>query len=105
MFNQDKHRRRSIRIPGYDYSQEGWCYVTICVQNMIPLFGEIKNGQIRLNAFGKIVEKEWIKTEILRSNIRLDEYVIMPNHVHGIIQILENDDNRRGTMHSAPTTE
>ena len=105
MFNQDKHRRRSIRIHGYDHSQEGWYYVTIWVQNMIPLFGEIKNGQIRLNAFGKIVEKEWIKTEILRSNIKLDEYVIMPNHVHGIIQILENDDNRRGTMHSAPTTE
>ena len=103
-YNSDQHHRRSIRIPGYDYSQEGWYYITICTQDRIPKFGKVINDQIHLNSFGKIVEKEWKKTESMRFNVNLDEYIIMPNHIHGIIQIVENDDYRRGTMHRAPTT-
>ncbi|HES59916.1 MAG TPA: hypothetical protein ENO18_05735 [Caldithrix sp.] len=63
------------------------------------------NGQIILNKFGNIVDKEWKKTETLRSNIKLDEYVIMPNHLHGIIQIKRNEGDCRGAMRRTPTTE
>ena len=103
--NLEKYHRRSIRIPGYDYSQTGWYYITICVNNRIPLFGKVVNGQIILNKFGTIADKEWKKTETLRSKIRLDQYVIMPNHIHGIIQIIGNQDHGRGTMLRTPTAE
>jgi REP element-mobilizing transposase RayT len=103
-YNPEIHHRRSIRIPGYDYSQTGWYYATICTGHMERLFGDVVNGKMVLNEMGRIVETEWIKTTILRHNIKLDEYIIMPNHFHGIINIVE-DVNRRGTERRAPTTE
>ena len=78
--------RRSVRIQGHDYSESGEYFVTICTFQMRCLFGGIKNGQIRLNPFGQVVEEEWLKTSCLRSDVKLDEFVIMPNHVHGIVK-------------------
>lgn len=99
-YNSDTHNRRSIRLQGYDYSQNGAYFVTICAQNRECLFGEIKSGKMLLNKYGLIVHNEWGRTGEIRGNITLDEFVVMPNHIHGIIII-----NGRGTMHRAPTVE
>ena len=82
-----KHKRRSIRLQGYDYASDGAYFVTICVQNKECLLGDIKNGGMVLNDAGKMVQKWWKKLETKFSNITLDEHVIMPNHFHGILMI------------------
>ena len=100
-YDPQKHHRRSIRLKNYDYASPGAYFVTIVTHRRQCLFGNVMDGQMRLNEFGEIVRDEWLKTETIRPRVQLDEYVIMPNHVHGIIII--NDDNRRGTLQSAPT--
>jgi REP element-mobilizing transposase RayT len=87
---KDKYRIESIRLPGHDYSQEGAYFITICTQNRQCLFGEIVDGEIMLNKFGELVKSEWQKTGIIRPNIIIDAFIIMPNHLHGILII--NDD-------------
>jgi REP element-mobilizing transposase RayT len=89
-YNPDIHHRRSIRLQGYDYSQNGAYYVTLCTQNRECLFGEIVNGEMILNEYGKIVEQCWNNLSNHYDNIELDAYVIMPNHFHGIIFITDN---------------
>jgi putative transposase len=88
----DVHRHRSIRLPGYDYTLPGAYFITICTNEKRCLFGEVIEGDMRLNAYGQIVQEEWLKTGTLRPNIELDVFSIMPNHVHGIIVL---HDNRR----------
>jgi REP element-mobilizing transposase RayT len=85
-----KHHRRSIRLKGYDYTRAGAYFVTICTHNRECLFGNVADGKMILNAFGNIVESEWLRTPEIRLYVELDEYSIMPNHVHGIIIIHEN---------------
>lgn len=80
--------RKSIRLKGYDYSQAGLYFVTICTQNRAHLFGNIKNGEMILNDAGKMVETEWMKLTDRYKNIQLHEYVVMPNHFHAIFQIV-----------------
>jgi len=99
-----KHDRKSIRLKDYDYSQAGSYFVTICTNDKGCVLGEIINGEMHLNDIGRIVESEWMKTGKIRKNVILDSFVIMPNHLHGIIFIIEMD-NGRGTVHRAPTTE
>ena len=84
-YKPDKHHRHSIRLKEYDYSQAGAYFLAICTQNRECLFGDIIDGEIRLNEYGEIVAAEWIQTQIIRQNIQIDEYVVMPNHFHGII--------------------
>lgn len=83
--NSVTHRRRSIRLREYDYSQEGGYYITICAFNKQCMFGEIMDGKMILNDVGNIVKDEWLKTPIIRPAIELGEFVVMPNHLHGII--------------------
>jgi REP element-mobilizing transposase RayT len=83
------HQRRSIRVPGYDYAHPGAYFVTICAQGRVCLFGEVSDGEMRLNEYGRIVEQEWRQTAILRPYIELDAFVVMPNHFHGILIITE----------------
>ncbi len=83
------HRRRSIRLKGYDYSQVGAYFVTICVQHRKHLFGNVVDGKMVLNEWGQVVSDEWIKTPTLRPNVELDSWVVMPNHFHGIILITD----------------
>jgi REP element-mobilizing transposase RayT len=85
--HSQNHHRRSIRLKGYNYLQEGLYFITLCCQNRDCLFGEIENGQMRLNDAGRIVEEEWIKTPHIRTNIALGEFAVMPNHFHGILEI------------------
>jgi putative transposase len=90
-YNPEKHRRRLVRIPGYDYSQDGGYFVTICVNHRQCIFGHIKNGKMELNFFGNIIKSEWLRTAHLRKNVKLDKYIIMPNHIHGIIQLIHEN--------------
>jgi len=98
MNNSSQPRRKSIRLKEYDYSFTGWYYVTICTKNFRNWFGEIKKGKIILNDLGKIVEEEWLKTMEIRTNVDLDYYVIMPNHFHGNIIIMDVETSRRDVL-------
>jgi putative transposase len=97
IFDPEKHHRRSIRLRNYDYSQPGAYFVTICTYQKQCWCGEIKNGQMCLNQLGKIVADEWLKTPKIRPNFQLDEWIIMPNHLHGIIIINDcySNENKR----------
>jgi len=86
-YNAQKHNRRSIRLKNYDYSQEGSYFLTLCIQDRQHLLGEIRNGIMGLNQFGNIAYEEWMKTLEIRKNISLGAFIIMPNHMHGIIHI------------------
>jgi REP element-mobilizing transposase RayT len=93
----DKHRRRSIRLQGYDYSQAGAYFVTVSTHDKECLFGEIADGEIKLNAFGEVAQASWYELPQHFSYLGLDVFVIMPNHVHGIIVL-----NGVGAQHAAP---
>jgi hypothetical protein len=82
--------RKNIRLTGYDYSAEGGYFVTIVTQNREPLFGYMVDGEMVLNEFGKIVVSTWHDLVNHNANIGLDEFVVMPNHIHGIIVIFES---------------
>ena len=83
-YNPQKHHRRSIRLAGYDYSQAGLYFVTLVCQDRAYLFGGVKNSIMHLNEFGQIAADEWLHTQEVRDNVVLHEFVIMPNHIHGI---------------------
>jgi REP element-mobilizing transposase RayT len=85
------HNRKTIRLKNYDYSQAGMYFATICTKDRECLFGEIKDEEMMLNGLGKIVEKEWYKIPLNYPNVELDEFIVMPNHIHMIIFIM--DDN------------
>jgi len=91
-FDPAIHHRRSIRLEGYDYAGAGAYFVTICVQDKKCLFGEIVAGEMVLNDAGGIVADEWLKTARIRQEIELDEWVVMPNHFHGIVVITRRGD-------------
>src|SRR5258708_3870279 len=84
-YDPAKHHRRSIRLPGYDYSQAGAYYVTIVTQGRECLFGDVANGEMQLNATGKIVRWEWERLAQRFKFVELGAFVVMPNHIHGII--------------------
>lgn len=81
------HNRRSIRLKGYDYSMEGLYFITICVKNRATLFGRVINGELELNDIGRKAEECWLEIPRHFPNILLRPFVIMPNHVHGILEI------------------
>jgi REP element-mobilizing transposase RayT len=84
-YKPDIHKRRSIRLQGYDYSAAGAYFVTLCPQNGECLFEDIIADEMMLNAAGRIVADEWLKTADISTAIKLDEWVVMPNHFHGIV--------------------
>ncbi|MEI6613977.1 MAG: hypothetical protein WCL37_03700 [Chrysiogenales bacterium] len=85
--NPDLRGRRSIRLKGWDYASPGWYFVTICAQSRKCLFGDIANGDMLLNDAGRNVKKCWQDIPEHFPHVTLDEFVVMPNHVHGIIFI------------------
>jgi REP element-mobilizing transposase RayT len=89
-FDPEKHHRQSIRLRNYDYSQPGYYFLIICTHKKQCWLGEIKNDRMYLNQIGKIVAREWLHTPKIRPNVQLDEWVIMPNHLHGIVIINEH---------------
>ncbi|MBD2293049.1 transposase [Anabaena sphaerica FACHB-251] len=94
-YNPDIHHRRSIRLKGYDYSQQGAYFVTICTHQRNCLFGEIVDSEMKLNTNGEIARGSWLSIPRHFQNVELDEFVIMPNHLHGII-IIVNNSNAEG---------
>lgn len=85
MYNRNIHHRRSIRLKGYDYSQNGAYFITICTQNRECLFGDIKDGEPFLYDAGKMVQSVWNGFPDYYPYVELDQFIVMPNHIHGII--------------------
>ena len=92
---KNKYRIESIRLPNRDYAANGWYFVTICTSNRLPFFGNIINGQMQLSAIGKIARQFWFEIPDHSKYTDIDEYVIMPNHVHGIVVINKPNNYRR----------
>lgn len=86
--NPKIHHRKSMRLKGFDYAQEGLYFLTICTHDRKMIFGEIQNGEMQLNAAGLIAQNCWNEIPNHFPNVQLHAFVIMPNHVHGIIEIL-----------------
>ena len=101
-YDPNKHHRRSIRLRGYDYSQKGIYFVTACTQNREHLFGKIEKGEMQMNDAGQMVEFTWFDLPNHNPPIVLDEFVVMPDHVHGIILITDGNAVRAGSE-PAPT--
>lgn len=101
------HHRRSIRLKGKDYGEAGAYFVTIVAFQREEIFGEIINGDMICNEFGKIAREEWFKTAQLRHNVRLyeDEFVVMPNHIHGIIWIVDSIKTVGAQRRCAPSSD
>lgn len=91
----NKYRIQSARLPKWDYRSNAPYYVTICTAHRENYFGKIENDEMILSEIGKIAEQEWVKTPEIRPdmNLKLDVFVVMPNHFHAIIIIGENGDN------------
>jgi REP element-mobilizing transposase RayT len=94
-FDPDKHHRRSVRLKEYDYAQPDGYFITIVTYQRECLFGEIVGEEMQLNKFGLVAQQQWEKLPKRFPNIELGTFVVMPNHVHMIIQIM--DESRRGT--------
>jgi REP element-mobilizing transposase RayT len=86
-YNPERHHRRSIRLRGYDYAQGGGYFATIVTRDRACLFGEIVDGEMRPNQFGRIVVDEWERSSKIRRELETDAFVLMPNHIHGIVII------------------
>lgn len=100
---QNKYRISSVRLKNWDYSSSAAYFVTICTKNRFHFFGEVINGEMILNDLGQIVENEWVKTIEMRPdmNLELGEFVVMPNHFHGILIIGDNEYNTNTDNHGA----
>jgi len=94
-----KHQRRSIRLKDYDYSQAGAYFVTICMKDMKCILGKIQNGKVRMSRIGRIIYQCWVEIPDHFDSVKLDVFVVMPNHLHGIVHIT---DDCRGVQLNAP---
>jgi putative transposase len=95
VFDPERRRRASLRLQGYDYTQAGLYFVTICVQDRVCLFGDVVDGEMRLSKAGEVVAEEWARTAEIRPTVVLDAFVIMPNHLHGIVMLVDVDADGR----------
>ncbi len=102
----ERHHRRSMRLRGYDYSRAGVYFVTICTYQRECLLGEVVDGRMRLNACGQLVAQAWSWLSQRYRYVELDAWVVMPNHLHGILIITDVDAaNCRGDSRIAPTPD
>jgi REP element-mobilizing transposase RayT len=99
-----KYKINSIRIPEYDYSLENYYFVTICSFQRQKIFSKIENKKIYLTEIGEIINEEWFKTQNIRENVIMDDIVIMPNHIHGIIVINSQLSAEKTTRRVVSTT-
>ncbi len=96
-------RCRSMRLSRYDYSQAGTYFVTICTQGSVCVLGDVVDGQVRLSEFGRLAHSVWSELPRHYPHVRLDAWVDMPNHVHGIVMLEPSDDVVRAGLKPAPT--
>lgn len=101
-FDPRKHRRRSIRLKGYDYSQPGAYFITVCTYLRECMLGEVINGEMRLNELGQFVHRVWRGLPKHYPNVVLDAFCVMPNHFHGIIILTVDDQSCRGESQTRP---
>jgi len=87
-YDPHNHHRRSVRLKGYDYSQAGAYFVTICTQDRACLFGEVVDGEMRLNDAGRMIQSVWDAVPAFYPGVNTDEFVVMPNHIHGIVVLV-----------------
>lgn len=108
---QNYKNKKQYRHKDYDYSQNGFYFITICTKDKWLFFGDIFDCKMKLSAIGKIAEKYWLEIPNHFPFVKLDKFVIMPNHIHGIVQIVgntandENYVNRVGTGHCPVPTD
>jgi hypothetical protein len=95
---QNKYRMQSNRMPQWDYSGNGVYFITIVTQNRVCNLGHINNGKMIFSEFGKIINDEWLKSFEIRNELFLDEYIIMPNHLHAIV-VLDNTQTTNNGSH------
>jgi len=99
MYNADIHHRRSIRLRDYDYSRAGAYFVTVCTWQKECIFGEVVNGVMMPNEYGRVVSSHWNEIPRHYDVAGCDQFVVMPNHFHGIVMI---DDGNVGAIHELP---
>lgn len=87
--NRSKHPHR---LGGWNYADPGWYFITICTVDRILFFGDVEEGRIRLSDIGEIVEACWREIPSHFQKISLDEFIVMPNHIHGIMQVIDVPD-------------
>lgn len=105
VMNSSPQNRRSLRLRDYDYGAAGAYFVTVCTRERISFFGELDHGNMRLNEFGDIVAACWSDLPHHFPNIQLDCFTVMPNHIHGLIEIIERfSENSVGAQHAAPVS-
>ncbi len=95
-YNPSKHHRRSTRLRGYNYSSSGAYFITANIQNRLRLFGDVNENGMQLSYIGKIAQQCWENIPNHFPRVELDEFIIMPDHMHGIIFILPDNNDRRG---------
>ena len=95
---RNTYRIPSARLPGWDYRDAGAYFITICTQNREHLFGECANGKIKLSTAGMIVQGCWYQIPFLNSHVHLGAFVVMPNHVHGIMMLDEMENVGNTTL-------
>ncbi|MEK7442621.1 MAG: transposase, partial [Chloroflexota bacterium] len=90
-FDPLRHHRHSIRLKGYDYSRAGAYFVTMCAWHREMIFGEVVEGEMRLSEAGQMVCDVWEGLPTHYAHVELDAFVVMPNHVHGIIVLVDDE--------------
>jgi len=95
-FDPQKHHRQSIRLKGYDYTQPGMYFVTFCVRERVCELGEIRDGEMMFSLLGRVIFDFWGQVPVHFPGVEVDTFVVMPNHVHAIITIID----RRGDVSS-----
>jgi putative transposase len=101
-YDPEKHKRRSIRLKGHDYVVAGTYFITLCTYQRECLFGKIADGVMQLNPLGEIVENCWNQIPQHFPNAQSKDFVVMPNHFHGILMVLQDDHDRRGMAVPCP---
>jgi REP element-mobilizing transposase RayT len=105
VYDPAQHHRRSIRLAGFDYRQRGAYFVTICTRHRQCVFGTVMNDAVQLSQRGRIVDTCWLDIPNHHTHVELDEFVIMPNHVHAILWLLDTQDGRAtraSPLHARP---
>jgi putative transposase len=106
----ERYRRRSIRLKGFDYSRSGCFFITVCTKDRECFLGEVSECKMNLNEIGKMSDRIWHEIPEHFPNAEMDQLVVMPNHLHGIVKILEQNkskgaDTERGLMNQTPTLQ
>ncbi len=101
--NDPKPRRRtSLRLPSYNYSQAGAYFVTVVVKGREPVFGKIVDEEVELSKYGEIVENAWLDLPNHHEHVSLDEFIIMADHLHGVVFLHDTEANGVGAIHESP---